>query len=235
MYAVIKTGGKQYKVSKDDIISVEKLSEEAGKKIKLNEVLIISDKGKPVVGDPLIKGASVEAEIVDHTRSAKITVFKKKRRHNYRRKQGHKQNITNLKILSINSSKGKAKSSDEEKKETAPKKAAPKKAAPKKAAPKKAKKTATKSKKVKTNQKKLIKRLNRNQKKLIKVRRSKIWLTRKQADHQETEEIQLEEGLVLKNMVGRMLSLGILSYAKGAQSGSQVKMLALEKITQSFL
>ena len=117
MYAVIKTGGKQYKVSKDDIISVEKLSEEAGKKIKLNEVLIISDKGKPVVGDPLIKGASVEAEIVDHTRSAKITVFKKKRRHNYRRKQGHKQNITNLKILSINSSKGKAKSSDEEEKE----------------------------------------------------------------------------------------------------------------------
>ena len=227
MYAVIKTGGKQYKVSKDDIISVEKLSEEAGKKIKLNEVLIISDKGKPVVGDPIIKGASVEAEIVDHKRSAKITVFKKKRRHNYRRKQGHKQNITNLKILSINSSKGKAKSSDEEKKETAPKKAAPKKAAPKK--------QPQNQKKVKTNQKKLIKRLNRNQKKLIKVRRSKIWLTRKQADHQEMEEIQLEEGLVLKNMVGRMLSLGILSCAKGAQSGSQVKMLALEKITQSFL
>ena len=66
MYAVIKTGGKQYKVSKDDIISVEKLSEDTGKKIKLNEVLIISDKGKPIVGDPLIKGASVEAEIMDH-------------------------------------------------------------------------------------------------------------------------------------------------------------------------
>ena len=65
MYAVIKTGGKQYKVSKDDIISVEKLSEDTGKKIKLNEVLIISDKGKPIVGDPLIKGASVEAEIMD--------------------------------------------------------------------------------------------------------------------------------------------------------------------------
>ena len=235
MYAVIKTGGKQYKVSKDDIISVEKLSEEAGKKIKLNEVLIISDKGKPVVGDPLIKGASVEAEIVDHTRSAKITVFKKKRRHNYRRKQGHKQNITNLKILSINSSKGKAKSSDEEK--TAPKKQLRKKQLRKKQLRKRQprKKQPQNQKKVKTNQKKLIKRLNRNQKKLIKVRRSKIWLTRKQADHQETEEIQLEEGLVLKNMVGRMLSLGILSYAKGAQSGSQVKMLALEKITQSFL
>jgi len=165
MYAVIKTGGKQYKVSKDDIISVEKLSEEAGKKIKLNEVLIISDKGKPVVGDPLIKGASVEAEIVDHTRSAKITVFKKKRRHNYRRKQGHKQNITNLKILSINSSKGKAKSSDKEEKETAPKKAAPKKAAPKKAAPKK---TATKSKKSEDKPKKTDKKAKSEPKKTDK-------------------------------------------------------------------
>ena len=127
MYAVIKTGGKQYKVSKDDIISVEKLSEDTGKKIKLNEVLIISDKGKPIVGDPLIKGASVEAEIMDHSRAAKITVFKKKRRHNYRRKKGHKQNITNLKILSINSSQGKMKATDTEEKKTAAKKAAPKK------------------------------------------------------------------------------------------------------------
>ena len=88
MYAVIKTGGKQYKVSKDDIISVEKLSEDSGKKVKLNEVLVISDKGKPIIGNPLIKGASVEAEILEQTRSKKITVFKKKRRHNYRRKQG---------------------------------------------------------------------------------------------------------------------------------------------------
>ena len=146
MYAVIKTGGKQYKVSKDDIISVEKLSEDTGKKIKLNEVLIISDKGKPIVGDPLIKGASVEAEIMDHSRAAKITVFKKKRRHNYRRKQGHKQNITNLKILSINSSQGKTKTADTEEKKTTAKKAAPKKAAPKKVATK-SKKTEDKPKK----------------------------------------------------------------------------------------
>ncbi len=146
MYAVIKTGGKQYKVSKDDIISVEKLSEDTGKKIKLNEVLIISDKGKPIVGDPLIKGASVEAEIMDHSRAAKITVFKKKRRHNYRRKKGHKQNITNLKILSINASQGKTKASDTEEKKTKTKKAAPKKAAPKKVATK-SKKTEDKPKK----------------------------------------------------------------------------------------
>ena len=146
MYAVIKTGGKQYKVSKDDIISVEKLSEDTGKKIKLNEVLIISDKGNPIVGDPLIKGASVEAEIMDHSRAAKITVFKKKRRHNYRRKKGHKQNITNLKILSINASQGKTKASDTEEKKTTTKKAAPKKAAPKKVATK-SKKTEDKPKK----------------------------------------------------------------------------------------
>ena len=146
MYAVIKTGGKQYKVSKDDIISVEKLSEDTGKKIKLNEVLIISDKGKPIVGDPLIKGASVEAEIMDHSRAAKITVFKKKRRHNYRRKKGHKQNITNLKILSINASQGKTKASDTEEKKTTTKKAAPKKAAPKKVTTK-SKKTEDKPKK----------------------------------------------------------------------------------------
>ena len=175
MYAVIKTGGKQYKVSKDDIISVEKLSEDTGKKIKLNEVLIISDKGKPIVGDPLIKGASVEAEIMDHSRAAKITVFKKKRRHNYRRKKGHKQNITNLKILSINASQGKTKASDAEEKKTttkkaAPKKAAPKKAAPKKAAPKKAapKKVATKSKKTEDKPKKSDKKAKSEPKKTNK-------------------------------------------------------------------
>ena len=175
MYAVIKTGGKQYKVSKDDIISVEKLSEDTGKKIKLNEVLIISDKGKPIVGDPLIKGASVEAEIMDHSRAAKITVFKKKRRHNYRRKKGHKQNITNLKILSINASQGKTKASDTEEKKTttkkaAPKKAAPKKAAPKKSAPKKAapKKVATKSKKTEDKPKKSDKKAKSEPKKTSK-------------------------------------------------------------------
>ena len=175
MYAVIKTGGKQYKVSKDDIISVEKLSEDTGKKIKLNEVLIISDKGKPIVGDPLIKGASVEAEIMDHSRAAKITVFKKKRRHNYRRKKGHKQNITNLKILSINASQGKTKASDTEEKKTTTKKAAPKKAAPKKAAPKKAaskkaapKKVATKSKKTEDKPKKSDKKAKSEPKKTNK-------------------------------------------------------------------
>ncbi|MEC9382482.1 MAG: 50S ribosomal protein L21 [Pseudomonadota bacterium] len=167
MYAVIKTGGKQYKVSKDDIISVEKLSEDSGKKVKLNEVLVISDKGKPIIGNPLIKGASVEAEILEQTRSKKITVFKKKRRHNYRRKQGHKQLVTNLKILSINSTgtksakSEKAKTEDTKKKTTTTKKTATtkkttttKKTVAKKKAEDKTKKTATKGKeKTKTSAK----------------------------------------------------------------------------------
>ena len=101
MYAVIRSGGKQYKVSKDDVISVEKLIGEAGDKVDLNEVLMIGGKGDPIVGDPVIKGAVVNAEVVEQTRAEKIIVFKKKRRHNYRRKNGHQQHLTMLKIVDI--------------------------------------------------------------------------------------------------------------------------------------
>ncbi|MEC7830720.1 MAG: 50S ribosomal protein L21 [Pseudomonadota bacterium] len=155
MYAVIKTGGKQYKVSKDDIISVEKLSEDAGKKIKLNEVLIISDKGKPLVGNPLIKGASVDAEVIEQTRSSKITVFKKKRRHNYRRKKGHRQLVTNLKILKINSAEKKESLEKKRKDDKETKKPSTTKTTKKKT---ETKKTATKSKKVEDKTKKTAKK-----------------------------------------------------------------------------
>ena len=101
MYAVIRSGGKQYKVSKDDVISVEKLIGEAGDKVNLNEVLMIGGKGDPIVGDPVIKGAVVNAEVVEQTRAEKIIVFKKKRRHNYSRKNGHQQHLTMLKIVDI--------------------------------------------------------------------------------------------------------------------------------------
>ena len=107
MYAVIKSGGKQYKVAKDDVITVEKLPFEKGKKVNITEVLLISEKGKPIVGNPLVKGASVDAEVVDQIRGKKITVFKKKRRKNYRRKIGHKQNLTSIKITEINTKKTK--------------------------------------------------------------------------------------------------------------------------------
>jgi len=107
MYAVIKSGGKQYKVAKDDVITVEKLPLEKGKKVNITEVLLISENGKPVVGNPLVEGASVDAEIVDQIRGKKIIVFKKKRRKNYRRKIGHKQNLTSIKITAINTKKTK--------------------------------------------------------------------------------------------------------------------------------
>ena len=75
MYAVIRSGGKQYKVSKDDVISVEKLTGETGDKINLNEVLMIGGKGDPILGDPIIKGAVVNAEVIEQTRAEKIIVF----------------------------------------------------------------------------------------------------------------------------------------------------------------
>ncbi|GGY45402.1 50S ribosomal protein L21 [Parvularcula lutaonensis] len=100
-YAVIKTGGKQYRVKAGDVIAVEKLAGEAGDKIKLDQVLMVGgDKVK--IGAPLVDGASVEAEILEQMRDKKIIVFKKRRRQNYRRKKGHRQELTTLKINSIN-------------------------------------------------------------------------------------------------------------------------------------
>ena len=101
MYAVIKTGGKQYRVAPDDVLNIEKLAGEAGDKIKFDEVLMVGGDGAPVIGAPLVKGASVAAEVVAQMRDRKIIVFKKKRRKNYRRKIGHKQFLTTVKITGI--------------------------------------------------------------------------------------------------------------------------------------
>ncbi len=97
MFAVIKTGGKQYKVQKDSVIVVEKLAGEAGSKVSFDEVLMAGDK----VGTPVVQGASVAGEIMKQTRGEKVIVFKKIRRHGYRRKQGHKQFLTVVKITDI--------------------------------------------------------------------------------------------------------------------------------------
>ncbi len=101
MFAVIKTGGKQYKVQKDDKLLVEKLEGNEGDKVTLDEVLMIADGKKSTVGEPLVKGAKVEAKVVAQTRGPKITVFKKKRRQNYRRKKGHRQDLTMIQITNI--------------------------------------------------------------------------------------------------------------------------------------
>lgn len=101
MFAVIKTGGKQYKVQKDDKLLVEKLEGKEGDKVTLDEVLMIADGKKSTLGEPLIEGAKVEAKVVTQTRGPKITVFKKKRRQNYRRKKGHRQDLTMIQITNI--------------------------------------------------------------------------------------------------------------------------------------
>ncbi len=101
MFAVIKTGGKQYKVQKDDKLLVEKLEGNEGDKITLDQVLMVVDGKKSKVGEPLIKGASVEATLVRQERGPKIIIFKKKRRQNYRRKKGHRQDLTMIQITGI--------------------------------------------------------------------------------------------------------------------------------------
>ena len=101
MYAVIKTGGKQYKVAKDDVIEVERTGAEAGKTVELKDVLMLSDGGKVEIGAPLVKGASVKAEVVELSRGPKVIIFKKRRRKNYRRKKGHRQDLMVLKITAI--------------------------------------------------------------------------------------------------------------------------------------
>ena len=102
MFAVIRTGGKQYKVAPNDVIAVEKLAGEPGATIELGEVLMVGDGADITAGTPLISGAMVSAELVEHRRADKIIVFKKKRRHNYRRKNGHRQYQTVLRIGEIN-------------------------------------------------------------------------------------------------------------------------------------
>ena len=102
MYAVVRTGGKQYRLGVGDSVKVEKLADEVGKVIELSQVLMVSNGGEVTVGTPLVPGALVKAEIVGHGRNKKIRVFKMKRRKKYRRTQGHRQAFTQLKVTEIN-------------------------------------------------------------------------------------------------------------------------------------
>ena len=158
MFAIVRTGGKQYRVAAGDKIAVEKLSGEAGDKISLGDILLAGDGDKAAD----LKDLTVSAEIIAQERGEKVIVFKKRRRHNYRRKQGHRQSLTLLRILAVGKEEKKAAAAPKtEKAEAVPaKEAAPKvekkaatpkaekaaapkkaeaetKAAPKKAAPKK--------------------------------------------------------------------------------------------------
>tara|TARA_B100000902_G_C26979115_1_gene749352 strand:+ start:71 stop:553 length:483 start_codon:yes stop_codon:yes gene_type:complete len=147
MHAVLKTGGKQYRVAKDDVITIEKINGEPGSEISFRDVLILGDK----IGNPLIEGAVVSAKIIEQKKDAKIIVFKKKRRKDYKRTQGHKQLHTVVQITSISSSAGEKKTAKKEAPEsqskTTDKKSVQKKTATKKTVAKKTsvKKTATKT------------------------------------------------------------------------------------------
>jgi large subunit ribosomal protein L21 len=152
MYALVKTGGKQYRVSKDDTILVERLAAEEGEQIILNDIVMLGDGDKVTIGTPLVDGAGVSATVMRQTRGPKIIIFRRKRRKNHRRTQGHRQDLTLLKIndiaedaKSLKTAKTAAKAApkaaefdDAPAKKAAPKKAAPKAAAAKKPAAKKA-------------------------------------------------------------------------------------------------
>ncbi len=144
MYAVVKTGGKQYRVTKDDTILVEKLDADEGQTVTLSDVMLLGDDDKVTVGTPVVADASVEAQVVSQTRGPKIIIFRRKRRKNHRRTQGHRQDLTLLKITDINTSGKKAaapakKAAAKAEEKPAVKKAAAKtKTAKKAAAPKKA-------------------------------------------------------------------------------------------------
>lgn len=154
MYAVIRTGGKQYKVAENDVVVVEKINADAGSELTFSEVLALHDGSKAKIGAPLVAGAQVIADVLEQRKADTIIVFKKKRRQNYRRKNGHRQRETVLRITAILDAgqprpERKAvaeKPTAEPKAKKAPaKKAAPKRAAPKSAAKKSpAKKAAAK-------------------------------------------------------------------------------------------
>ena len=151
MFAVIRTGGKQYRVAPNDIIEIEKIAGKPGDIIELSEVILLGGDGGPKTGSPTIAGALVAAEVIEQRRADKITVFKKKRRTNYRRKKGHRQELTALRITEIltdgkKPSKQAAKP-EPKKTEKKPVEAAEAKPAAKKAAAKPARKPAAKAQK----------------------------------------------------------------------------------------
>jgi len=105
-FAIIETGGKQYKVTPSKILKVDLLAEEAGKTVKLKNVLLLNNNNNTEIGSPLVDGAYVEAKILANTKERKVLVFKKKRRKHYRKKNGHRQQMSKIQILKIASKSG---------------------------------------------------------------------------------------------------------------------------------
>jgi large subunit ribosomal protein L21 len=102
MYAIVEIAGQQFKVEEGKKIFVHRLNTEEGKKIKFDQVLLVEEDGKISVGEPVVKDSFIEGKILDHVRGDKVIVFKKKRKKGYRVKNGHRQNFTQIEIISIN-------------------------------------------------------------------------------------------------------------------------------------
>lgn len=124
MYAVIKTGGKQYRVAADDKLQIEKLPGEAGDIIEFTDVLMVGSDGTVDVGAPFVSGATVAAEIIGQVRGPKVIIFKKHRRKHFRRKNGHRQDLTSVKITEILTGGAKPAKAKPAKAEAAPAEAA---------------------------------------------------------------------------------------------------------------
>ena len=101
MYAVIKTGGKQYRVAADEVLTIEKVAGDAGAMVEFTEVLMVAGAAEPRIGKPFLAGAKVTAEVVEQGRARKVIAFKKRRRKNSRRKRGHRQEQTTVRIKEI--------------------------------------------------------------------------------------------------------------------------------------
>ena len=139
MFAVIKTGGKQYRVQEGDILDIEKIGQDKGKKVTFDEVLLVEADGKTMIGTPYLENAQVSASVVENFKGEKTIVFKKKRRKQFRRTRGHRQELTRIKVekIVVGAKKEKAEGTEAASApKTQPKKAAPKTPATKKAAPK---------------------------------------------------------------------------------------------------
>ena len=157
MYALVKTGGKQYRVAKDDTILVDRISAEEGSVIILNDIVMLGEGNKVTIGTPTVDGAAVSATVVRQTRGPKIIIFRRKRRKNHRRTQGHRQDLTLLKINDIAEDAKKLAPAKPVAKKASPKADAVTKPAAKKATAKKtaaAKKPAAKKPAAKTAKKK---------------------------------------------------------------------------------
>ena len=195
MFAILKTGGKQYKVAKEEKLLIEKIDGNIGDEVVFNDIIMINDNGKTEIGSPLVKDAAVLAEVIKQTRGPKITIIYKRRRKNSRRKQGHKQDLTLVKIKNIAASGGSKIVAKNQKLKKLKKK-------------KRQNKLLKKKKQLKLNQKLAPLKLFqvKKQKQLLRKQRQKklklknhnyikvlIWHIKKQVVVQEMEEILLED------------------------------------------